>query len=175
MTIPKTGPGNQRTTCASAAQTIRSQLTICREGAADVLNEYFEEIGGRPKPNTAKGQKRKGRPSGVKSESGTPASTTKRAKQEKAWTPPPGSWEHDVSHCDTVEESVNPQTGKLERFAYLVWRNQKKTQHPLQHTYQKCPQKVRTTTHCVVEGVLTKHRCSNIMRATSYSHIMMSF
>lgn len=116
-------------------------------GAADVLKEYFEEIGGRPEPPAAKGQKRKGRASGasgIKSEASTPTATTttKRVKQEKVWSPPPGSWEHDVSHCDTVEENMNPQTGKLERFAYLVWNNQKKTQHPLQHTYQKCPQKM---------------------------------
>lgn len=103
------------------------------------MKEYFEEIGGRPEP---KGQKRKSRPSGVASESGTPASSTKRAKQEKAWSPPPGSWEHEISHIDTVEESLNPKTGNRALFAYLVWNNQKKTQHPLRHTYQKCPQKV---------------------------------
>lgn len=110
-----------------------------RAGAADVIKEYFEEIGGRPEP---KGLKRKGRQSRLKSESGTPSSSSKRAKQEKQWSPPPGSWENDVSHIDTVEESPNPKTGGLERFAYLVWNNQKKTQHPLQHIYRKCPQKV---------------------------------
>lgn len=109
------------------------------DGAADVMKEYFEEIGGRPEP---KGQKRKGRQSGLKSDTGTPASSAKRAKQEKQWSPPPGSWEHDVSHVDTVEESLDPKTGGLERFAYLVWNNQKKTQHPLKHVYQKCPQKM---------------------------------
>ncbi|CAO2658383.1 Nn.00g061060.m01.CDS01 [Neocucurbitaria sp. VM-36] len=109
------------------------------EGAIDVMKEYFEEIGGRPEP---KGQKRKGRPSAATSESGTPATSSKRAKQEKQWSPPPGSWEHEISHIDTVEESLNPKTGQLERFAYLVWNNQKKTQHPLKHTYQKCPQKM---------------------------------
>lgn len=110
-----------------------------RDGAADVIVEYFEEIGGRPEPKG--GQKRKGRQSGVKSESGTPAGA-KRVKQEKSWSPPPGSWEHDVSHIDTVEETQDPKTGKLGRFAYLVWNNDKKTQHPLKHVYSKCPQKV---------------------------------
>lgn len=109
------------------------------EGAVDVMKEYFEELGGRPEP---KGQKRKGRPSAATSESGTPATSSKRTKQEKQWSPPPGSWEHEISHIDTVEESLNPKTGQLERFAYLVWNNQKKTQHPLKHTYQKCPQKM---------------------------------
>ena len=119
-----------------------------REGAIDVIKEYFSKIGGRPEP---KGQKRKGRPSlaGTKSGSETPTAGAKRAKQDKLakaapqWTPPPGSWEHDVSHIDTVEEKADPKTGQLGRFAYIVWLNQQKTQHPLKHVYQKCPQKVR--------------------------------
>jgi chromobox protein 1 len=114
------------------------------------LKEYFRKIGGRPEP---KGQKRKGRPSaaGTKSESGTPASSTstKRVKAEKQgkdlaqWSPPPGSWEHDVNFIDTVEQTKDSKTGKSEKFAYLVWTNGQKTQHPLKHVYQKCPQKVR--------------------------------
>lgn len=111
-----------------------------RDGAVDVLKEYFADIGGRPEP---KGQKRKGRQSGVKADPDMPAATVKRVKQEQPWSPPPGSWEHDVSHVDTVEETKNPKSGQLERFGYLVWNNQKKTQHPLKHIYQKCPQKVR--------------------------------
>ncbi|EUC30859.1 hypothetical protein COCVIDRAFT_28119 [Bipolaris victoriae FI3] len=117
------------------------------EGAVDVLNEYFSSIGGRPEP---KGQKRKGRPSvsGVKAGSETPTTSSKRAKPEKAlkvekaWSPPPGSWEHDVSYVDTVEEMRDPKTGDLAKFVYLVWNNQQKTQHPLKHVYQKCPQKM---------------------------------
>jgi len=60
------------------------------------------------------------------------------------WSPPPGSWEHDVDHIDTVEQTKDPKTGQLEKFAYLVWTNKQKTQHPLKHVYQKCPQKVRS-------------------------------
>jgi chromobox protein 1 len=107
-----------------------------------VMNEYFEEIGGRPEQKST--QKRKGRASGVtKSESGTPASSVKRVKQEQTWSPPQGSWEHDVDFIDTVEERADPKTGELAKFAYLVWNNDKKTQHPLRHIYLKCPQKVR--------------------------------
>jgi chromobox protein 1 len=102
-----------------------------------VLNEYFESIGGRPEV----GKKRKGRKSAARSESGTPAAN-KRLKQEKEWSPPPGSWEHDVNFVDTVEELKDPVTGKKVRYAYLVWVNQRKTQHPLAHVYQKCPQKM---------------------------------
>lgn len=102
-----------------------------------MLNEYFEEIGGRPEG----GKKRKGRKSAAESESATSA-TNKRLKKEKEWSPPPGSWEHDVNYVDTVEEQRDPTTGKKARYAYLVWVNHKKTQHPLAHVYQKCPQKM---------------------------------
>lgn len=104
-----------------------------------MLNEYFEEIGGRPE---VKGKKRKGRKSAVGSEGPIPASN-KRMRKEKEWSPPPGSWEVEVDHVETVEEALEPATGKKARYAYLVWKNQKKTQHPLEHVYQKCPQKVR--------------------------------
>ena len=112
-----------------------------------MLKEYFEDIGGRPvKPE--KGTKRKGRASTVKSETGTPvSSSSKRTKKneepvEKVWSPLADSWEHDVSHIDTVEQSIDPKTGKEAKYAYIVWNNQKKTQHPLRHLYTKCPQKV---------------------------------
>ncbi|ORX99623.1 hypothetical protein BCR34DRAFT_576483 [Clohesyomyces aquaticus] len=117
-------------------------------GASDVLHEYWEEIGGRPKPSSegSKGKKRKGRKSNadIQSESGTPAAvqSNKKPKREKDWSPPLGSWENDVDYIDTVEESLDSKTGHLERFAYLVWANGKKTQHPLQHVYRKCPQKM---------------------------------
>lgn len=139
---------SRKPTCKSASlRNWHIQVNLSRDGAIDVMKEYFEEIGGRPEPPEPKGQKRKGRQSIVKREPETPASTTttttKRVKQEKQWTPPPGSWEHEVSHIDTVEENLNPKTGERQRFAYLVWNNQRKTQHPLKHVYQKCPQKVR--------------------------------
>ncbi|KAF3036529.1 hypothetical protein E8E11_004770 [Didymella keratinophila] len=113
------------------------------ETAADVLKEYFDEIGGRPE-KPSKGTKRKAR-AALKSETGTPASSSKRSKKAPSpveWSPPPGSWEHDVSHIDTVEQSICPRTGKEGKFAYIVWNNQKKTQHPLKHIYTKCPQKM---------------------------------
>ena len=86
--------------------------------------------------------KRKGRKSAAADEdSATPASA-KRAKKEKEWSPPPGSWETEVDYVDTVEESLDHKTGQMQRYAYLVWSNQKKSQHLLHHVYQKCPQKM---------------------------------
>lgn len=103
----------------------------------DLLDDYFEEIGGKPE-----GKKRKGRKSAAAESETSTSVMNKRIKKEKEWSPPPGSWEHDVDYVDTVEELKEPQTGKKVRYAYLVWVNQKKTQHPLPHVYQKCPQKM---------------------------------
>ena len=174
MKTLRTALGSPRRTCTRAAQTACDYADTGRETAADVLKEYFEDIGGRPeKPE--KGTKRKGRASTAKSETGTPASTkrskTKEEPVEKAWSPPPGSWEHDVSHIDTVEQNVDPKTGKDTRFAYLVWNNQKKTQHPLKHIYTKCPQKVSHPFFVPAANSLLTNasRCSNTTRATSCS------
>jgi chromobox protein 1 len=143
MRTPRIKHGSRRTTCTSGASSAPgwTHADNNREGARDVVEEYFEEIGGRPKPKG--GQKRKGRQAGVTSESATPAASAKKIKAEKTWVPPQGSWEHDVDYIDTVEERADPKTGELAKFAYLVWTNEKKTQHPLKHVYQKCPQKVR--------------------------------
>ncbi|KAK7185804.1 uncharacterized protein CC84DRAFT_1222471 [Paraphaeosphaeria sporulosa] len=105
----------------------------------EALDEYHTLIGGRPVP----GKKRKGRKSGVETESSTPVAA-KRMKKEKEWAPPPGSWEDEVDHVDTVEQRVNPKTGENEKFGYLVWSNQIKTQHPLPLIFKKCPQRMLT-------------------------------
>jgi hypothetical protein len=147
-----------------------------RETAADVMKEYFEDIGGRPEKPT-KGTKRKSAPAAAatKSETGTPASTSKRSRKaaepvEKAWSPPPGSWEHDVSHIDTVEQSLDPKTGKDAKFAYIVWNNQKKTQHPLKHIYTKCPQKVRRRFSCNTHACLLTPPDAPILRIPPRLH-----
>ncbi|KAF2263104.1 hypothetical protein CC78DRAFT_466513 [Lojkania enalia] len=108
-------------------------------GALEILHEYWDSIGGRPNPKT---RKRKGRKSAAEPETSTPVNDAKRARKEKEWSPPPGSWEHDVAYVDTVEESIDSKTGNPTRYAYLVWNNRRKTQHPLVHVNQKCPQKM---------------------------------
>ncbi|KAF1993899.1 hypothetical protein P154DRAFT_502660 [Amniculicola lignicola CBS 123094] len=112
------------------------------ENAKELLEQYWGDIGGKPEAKEGGSKKRKGRKSGVDSGSATPTVPAKKLKKEPEWAPPPGSWENDVAVVDTVEEQVNPKTGKLERLAYLVWNNDKKTQHPLHHVYKKCPQKM---------------------------------
>ncbi|KAF1969991.1 hypothetical protein BU23DRAFT_591305 [Bimuria novae-zelandiae CBS 107.79] len=107
------------------------------------LVDYHKSIGGRPEAGT----KRKGRKSGVDTESSNPVAA-KRMKKEKEWAPPAGSWEDEVDHVDTVEQRTNPKTGQPEKYGYLVWKqrsgpdHQIKTQHPLQLIFKKCPQRM---------------------------------
>lgn len=107
--------------------------------ATEILQDYWEEIGGRPE--VSKGKKRKGRKSNVESEPGASQVPVKRAKQVKEWSPPPGSWENEVDYVETVEEQYD-KNGQPEKHAYIVWKNGKKTLNTLRQLHQKCPQKM---------------------------------
>lgn len=140
----RTGPGNRKRICTDHPLAVITQLTVSSEGAGEVLQEYWDSIGGRPEVG-GKGGKKRGRKSTVSnldSAASTPVSTTKRAKKEVEWSPPAGSWETEVAYVETVTETPDHKTGEHQRFAYLVWYNQKKSQHPLRQVYQKCPQKM---------------------------------
>jgi chromobox protein 1 len=54
------------------------------------------------------------------------------------WQPPSGSWEDEVQSVDALEG-----TNKNEIQVFLHWRNNKKTKHPVEVVYKRCPQKVR--------------------------------
>ncbi|KAF9729486.1 hypothetical protein PMIN06_011034 [Paraphaeosphaeria minitans] len=125
----------------------------------EALAEYNKSIGGKPDP----GKKRKGRKSVAETESSTPVAA-KRMKKEKEWAPPPGSWEDEVDHVDTVEQRINPKTGENEKFGYLVWSNQIKTQHPLPLIFKKCPQRMLTyfEQHLVFNQAETEETNGNV-------------
>ena len=112
----------------------------------EVLNEYFDSIGGRPQLGQKPKKRGRKKSSAVESESATPSAPAKRIKKEKGWSPPPGSWENDVQQIETVDENVNSETGEKERWAFVLWKNGSRTQHPLDMIYRKCPQKVRSRT-----------------------------
>jgi chromobox protein 1 len=59
-----------------------------------------------------------------------------------AWEPPTGLWEEDVVSVESVEQVPDPKTGELVLMGYVVWKDDRKTQHGLQQLYKKCPQKV---------------------------------
>lgn len=112
----------------------RKSLKANEESDNDTLD------GKKKNGKEAAGKKRKGRKSIADLDQSTSTPAAKRAKPD--WEPPPGSWEHDVDYVETVEESLDPKTGTPNRFGYVIWDNGRKTQHPLHHLYQKCPQKM---------------------------------
>lgn len=101
------------------------------------LDEYFKTIGGKPEA----GAKKRGRKSAANTEVDA-AVAAKRMKKEPEWSPPTGSWEDEVDRVDTVEQRLDPKTGKSVKYGYLVWKRQNKTQHPLHLIFKKCPQKM---------------------------------
>ncbi|KAL4722037.1 hypothetical protein ACLX1H_011232, partial [Fusarium chlamydosporum] len=110
-----------------------------RESAQEILDQYFEKLGGREKlfeetKTAAKTKKRRRATNGTPS---TAASTTKRSRQgdvhpadttppatAKPWSPPAGSWEDEIESIELEEDETR---GKI--IVYLRWKNGKKTKH----------------------------------------------
>lgn len=124
------------------------------ENAAEILQEYFKSIGGREKIFEQTTAALKGRKRGRQSNSATPAEKRSRkngnasshpadstppatAKQAAEWKPPSGSWDEEV---DTVDMCQDEENGTF--IVYLTWKNGKKTQHPKEVVYRRCPQKM---------------------------------
>ncbi|KAH7132700.1 hypothetical protein EDB81DRAFT_659907, partial [Dactylonectria macrodidyma] len=115
----------------------------------EILNEYFDVIGGRDKifeesNRAAKTKKRR------RTTNGTFSTRPKRLQRNEAhvgdktllaavkkWSPPSGLWEDEIEKINACEEDDN---GKL--IVYLIWKNGQKTKHETQIIYKKCPQKV---------------------------------
>jgi chromobox protein 1 len=119
------------------------------ETADEILQEYFDRIGGREAifEETGKAQKgkKRNRQSGANQNSGTkrskkneshPENTTPPASKKK-WSPPSGSWEDEIEFIDACEDEGS---GKL--VVYLNWKNGQKTKHDTTIIYKKCPQKM---------------------------------
>ncbi|KZZ91360.1 heterochromatin protein one [Moelleriella libera RCEF 2490] len=121
------------------------------ESAQDILNDYYERLGGRQSifeqtEKAARGKKR-GRggsnagagPSKRARKNGThPAETTPPASSStKSWAPPAGSWEEEIEAIDACEDE-----GGKKLVVYLDWKNGHKTRHDTSVVYKKCPQKM---------------------------------
>lgn len=124
------------------------------ENATEALKEYYASIGGKEKMFEETKAALNGRKRGRQSNSTTPVEPTKRIKKEKShpldstppvsakaaeWKPPSGSWE---DHVETVDMCQDENDGTF--IVYLTWKNGKKTQHPKEVIYRRCPQKVCT-------------------------------
>ncbi|RGP70682.1 putative chromatin-associated swi6 [Fusarium longipes] len=123
-----------------------------RESAQEILDQYFEKLGGREKifeetETAAKTKKRRRATNGTPSTAAS--TTTKRSRREKhpadttppttskPWSPPAGSWEDEIESIELEQDDV---MGKI--IVYLRWKNGKKTKHDTEVIYRKCPQKM---------------------------------
>lgn len=116
------------------------------EGAREILQAYWEKLGGKPEPGDSKTAKKRGRQS-TGAQKGTPDATAKRQRTSKAgrksnglmeqdvdagnligltdagedtWKPPvakPGSWDPLIQSIDTVVR----ESSDGELWAYLIW------------------------------------------------------
>lgn len=126
-----------------------------REGATEVVEEYFDRIGGRPQPpgKQAPGRKRKSmseakstpepkktkKPRGVTN--GTETSSKKDAPvsiDDDERDISPDDWEE--KDVDKVETIVPDQKGNL--YAYAQFKNGKSVKIAIEQCYKKMPMKV---------------------------------
>ena len=128
------------------------------------MAQYFKKIGGRPKKPAAKpglGRKRKsiGSPKAspvatdtaepkkrrkpVKAENADPGTTPKIENgdddsEDTKWVPKGKNWDKEVSSVDTIIR--DPDNGGL--YAFLLWKNGKRSRVAIESCYEKCPMKV---------------------------------
>ncbi|RPB16843.1 hypothetical protein P167DRAFT_480539 [Morchella conica CCBAS932] len=122
------------------------------EGAKEILQEYYEKIGGRPMYRAISIPKRGRQPAGGASAPVSAApKNTKRARTSFGASssksngddasPAPvelttkKNWDEDAT-IDTIEKTSKGLV------CYVHWADGKKTQHPIQDVYNKCPQKM---------------------------------
>lgn len=120
--------------------------------AKESLDKYFKKVGGRPSATAEKKSKKRKKddvdtPKGgrKKTKTESPAPTNgKKAGKEQEWRPPSGSWETHLMNIDTIEETRDLKTNQLERYAYVVWNDGRKTRHKLATLNAQAPQIVCT-------------------------------
>ncbi|KAK2761755.1 hypothetical protein FQN54_001583 [Arachnomyces sp. PD_36] len=121
------------------------------EGAKDILEKYYKKQGGRPvkpKPARAAGKKRKSLPEpkakketpkkrGKRNENVDDSSDEAQAQNPYSWIPRSKVWDDEV---DIVETILRDKDGDL--YAYINWRNGKKSKLSIAVCYERCPQKM---------------------------------
>jgi chromobox protein 1 len=91
---------------------------VYRGGSDDILQQYYESIGGRPVQKSPKGSRKRSGGS-----SATPAKSAKKLRtsiatqsggstamspeepKEAKWKPPAGNWEEAIAAIDTIEKT----------------------------------------------------------------------
>ena len=141
-----------------------------------MLAEYHNSIGGKPVRKAA-GAKRsregtsktpqsgnKGKSRKVNdSASATPTVTETRVGK---WKPPTGSWEEEIQAIDTVESDERGL------HVYVQWNSGKKSRHPIEEIYKKCPQKVGGTIKDTRIDTKSENRCYTSMNSICTLHLI---
>lgn len=121
-----------------------------RDGAKEIVEEYYQQIGGRPQAPEKPGRKRK---SMGEAKSTPKASSAKRSKKSQGvngtqtqdddevpnWTPTSQNWDRDVIKVETIVRDPDSQ-GLM---AYLHWTNGRKSRVSIDLCYEKIPLKVK--------------------------------
>jgi len=121
------------------------------EGAADVVEEYHQKIGGRPTKDKASAKKGRGKRKTESEAEPSPApSASKRNKRAKTEangsgpSVPTGDWEVEVRDIQTIEDSPPTKSGsKASLKVYLMFTNGYRSAFAMSTVRQRCPQKVR--------------------------------
>jgi Chromo shadow domain len=118
---------------------------ICR-GASEVLQSYFQNLGGRPQPPSKLGKRKSTSQLKTASEPSAP----KRSKRSNgndnesmddlpqktgSWMPKQHNWESEIASIDTVER--DRETGKL--WAFIYFTNSKRSKVGMEMVYKHCP------------------------------------
>ncbi|UZP37735.1 hypothetical protein NXS19_005551 [Fusarium pseudograminearum] len=107
-----------------------------RESAQEILDKYFNKLGGREKLL----RRRKPRPkrrNAAELRTALPTPLFQQQSDLDQWSPPVGSWEDEI---ESIELEEDESIGKI--IVYLRWKNGKKTKHDTDVVYRKCPQKM---------------------------------
>jgi chromobox protein 1 len=161
-----------------------------REGAPDIVNEYYKRVGGRPERPAEKpkpGRKRKSM-GDTKSKTATPVPAAEIKRRRKSvpketeakekpstpeangdgWLPKGKNWDKDVHKVETIVRGE----GNEGLLAYLEFTNGLKARVNIQACYEKCPQKVCLPRHCKPTQILNFKQDAPILRIASVSQVV---
>lgn len=127
-------------------------LTRFSDAAQEILSEYLQKHGGREALLAGKKRKAQDSPQvkvekdGRGNKKKAPDVSNSMVDEERmAGRFPPGSWENAIASIDYIEESTDPRSSQLVRYAYVHWSDGKDpvhTRHTLNTLYKKCPQRM---------------------------------
>jgi chromobox protein 1 len=130
-----------------------------REGAEELLKEYYDSIGGRPEKQSKKRKAQsetKATPDKAELKKPRRPNAADQDSEEDDLEKPPRSsnWERDVVKVETIQRDAH--RGLI---AFLHWEDGKTYKVSIQQCYEKCPMKVGCLHYFSEELPLTNYNC----------------